>query len=345
MGKLTAILKQGESLTVEFKESFQEEALQTVAAFANTQGGVLLLGVNDAGMPTGLTVGKATLREIADRIAACTEPRVVPDIQVDTLRRHAIVVLQVPEYPIKPVAVRGRCYKRVGDSNRLLSPAAIAEIHMASTGTSWDARLLPDKTINIQIKVFDDHIRIWNPGLLPYGMTFEELHKRTHASKPRNKFIAQVFYDLGIIERYGSGIHRILDVCAVAGLPEPTFSESSGGLVVTFRKAVTATCRQQKGEKVESQSELPAQLATQSPTQSGDPVTRLLSVLQTGDLSSSELRTMLKIKHRPTFRKNYLHPALAADLIILTIPDKPNSRLQKYRLTAKGKAVLYHDKG
>ena len=147
MRKLTAILKQGESLTVEFKESFQEEALQTVGAFANTQGGVLLLGVNDAGMPTGLTVGKATLREIADRIAACTEPRVVPDIQVDTLRRHAIVVLQVPEYPIKPVAVRGRCYKRVGDSNRLLSPAAIAEIHMASTGTSWDARLLPDKTI------------------------------------------------------------------------------------------------------------------------------------------------------------------------------------------------------
>ena len=200
-------------------------------------------------------------------------------------------------------------------------------------------------TADIQIKVFDDHIRIWNPGLLPYGMTFEELHKRTHASKPRNKFIAQVFYDLGIIERYGSGIHRILDACAVAGLPEPTFSESSGGLVVTFRKAVTATCRQQKGEKVESQSELPAQLATQSPTQSGDPVTRLLSVLQTGDLSSSELRTMLKIKHRPTFRKNYLHPALAADLIILTIPDKPNSRLQKYRLTAKGKAVLYHDKG
>lgn len=147
MEKLTAILKQGESLTVEFKESFQEEALLTIGAFANTQGGVLLIGVNDSGSPTGVTVGKSTLREITDRIAACTEPRVVPDIQVVTLRRRAIIVIQVPEYPIKPVAVRGRCYRRIGDSNRLLSPAAIAEMHMASTGTSWDARPLPDKTI------------------------------------------------------------------------------------------------------------------------------------------------------------------------------------------------------
>ncbi len=43
-----------------------------------------------------------------------------------------------------------------------------------------------------------------------------------------------------------------------------------------------------------------------------------------------------KLSHRPAFRANYLHPALAAELIELTIPDKPNSRLQKYRLTEKG---------
>jgi hypothetical protein len=44
----------------------------------------------------------------------------------------------------------------------------------------------------------------------------------------------------------------------------------------------------------------------------------------------------LKLAHRPTFRANYLDPALAAGLIERTIPGKPNSRLQKYRLTAKG---------
>tara|TARA_B110000879_G_scaffold194061_1_gene261490 strand:- start:1115 stop:1249 length:135 start_codon:yes stop_codon:yes gene_type:complete len=40
----------------------------------------------------------------------------------------------------------------------------------------------------------------------------------------------------------------------------------------------------------------------------------------------------LNLSHRPTFRKNYLNPALTAQLIERTIPDKPNSRLQKYRL-------------
>ncbi|MEI6217873.1 MAG: ATP-binding protein [bacterium] len=113
MSGLTTILKHGESETVEFKESFQEEALQTIGAFVNTDGGTLLIGVNDSGVPTGTTVGRTTLREIADRIIACTEPRVVPDLRVATVQGRTIISIQVPEYPIKPVAVRGRCYCRV----------------------------------------------------------------------------------------------------------------------------------------------------------------------------------------------------------------------------------------
>ncbi len=50
-------------------------------------------------------------------------------------------------------------------------------------------------------------------------------------------------------------------------------------------------------------------------------------------LSASELMAAVGLSHRPTFRQNYLHPALAAGLIEMTIPDKPNSRNQKYRLT------------
>jgi ATP-dependent DNA helicase RecG len=65
-----------------------------------------------------------------------------------------------------------------------------------------------------------------------------------------------------------------------------------------------------------------------------------LFVLQQGELSSGELRSLLKIKHRQTFRVNYLHPAREAGLLERTIPEKPNSRLQKYRLTEKGKKQL-----
>ena len=66
-------------------------------------------------------------------------------------------------------------------------------------------------TADIQIKIFEDSLQVWSPGLLPYNMSVEEVLDPGHSSKPRNKLIAQVFYDLGLIERYGSGIERILD--------------------------------------------------------------------------------------------------------------------------------------
>lgn len=72
--------------------------------------------------------------------------------------------------------------------------------------------------------------------------------------------------------------------------------------------------------------------------QLSDQVTALLRALQGETLSAVECMDRLGLSHRPTFRTNYLNPALDADLIERTIPDKPNSRLQKYRLTAKGKA-------
>jgi len=62
--------------------------------------------------------------------------------------------------------------------------------------------------------------------------------------------------------------------------------------------------------------------------------------LKTGEKSGKELIEALKLKHKPTFRKNYLNPAIEAGLIELTIPGKPKSRFQKYRITKKGHEIL-----
>ena len=82
-----------------------------------------------------------------------------------------------------------------------------------------------------------------------------------------------------------------------------------------------------------------------STDQVGDPLTdqvkSLLKTLRTKPLSAVECMTRLKLSHRPTFRANYLHPALEQGLIERTIPDKPNSRLQKYRLMEKGRKMNY----
>ena len=61
------------------------------------------------------------------------------------------------------------------------------------------------------------------------------------------------------------------------------------------------------------------------------PTERLLSVLGNDTLSAAELMERLGLSHRPTFRKNYLNPALEQNLIERTIPDKPNSKNQKYQ--------------
>ena len=60
-------------------------------------------------------------------------------------------------------------------------------------------------------------------------------------------------------------------------------------------------------------------------------VERLLEVIGDKEYSTKELMELLGLKHRPTFRDNYLLPSLELGLIEMTVPDKPNSSKQKYR--------------
>jgi ATP-dependent DNA helicase RecG len=69
-------------------------------------------------------------------------------------------------------------------------------------------------------------------------------------------------------------------------------------------------------------------------------VLQFLRVLTEGPCTRSEAQAKLELKGQANFRDRYLVPALDAGLIECTIPDKPTSRLQKYRLTDKGRKLL-----
>jgi len=89
----------------------------------------------------------------------------------------------------------------------------------------------------IQIKIYDDRIWIWNPGKLPPQIKLEEL-KKEHSSYPRNPLIANAFYLAGFIERWGSGTERMVQLCMEQGLPEPEYKEEFGGFSVYFYKDI-----------------------------------------------------------------------------------------------------------
>lgn len=74
--------------------------------------------------------------------------------------------------------------------------------------------------------------------------------------------------------------------------------------------------------------------------QASDQVRLLLQSLEKGEANAASIMDRLGLSHRPTFRKNYLNPALDAGLIERTQPDSPRSPTQKYRLTAVGQRRL-----
>ena len=135
---LKQCITQGENDTTEFKENFDQEAVETAVAFANTNGGTILIGVSDQPEVRGIIIGKETLREISNRISQATEPRVVLEIESVDMEGKSVLLIRIAECRIKPVSVKGVCYRRVGNSNRVMSPQEIAQMHLNTVGQSWD---------------------------------------------------------------------------------------------------------------------------------------------------------------------------------------------------------------
>ena len=85
----------------------------------------------------------------------------------------------------------------------------------------------------VQIRVYGDCLRIWNPGHLPEHWTVDKL-LLPHASQPFNPDIANAFFRAGEIEAWGRGIQRIFEVCKEHGNPPPVINYTPGDLWIEF---------------------------------------------------------------------------------------------------------------
>ncbi|HLA26382.1 MAG TPA: ATP-binding protein [Syntrophales bacterium] len=88
---------------------------------------------------------------------------------------------------------------------------------------------------NIQIRIFDDRLEIWSPGLLPKELNIKSLLVENR-SIPRNRGLAKIFHDIGFIEGWGTGFQRMVAGCAMIGNPKPELKEITGAFVVKFNR-------------------------------------------------------------------------------------------------------------
>ncbi|MES2951848.1 MAG: ATP-binding protein [Pseudomonadota bacterium] len=161
----------------------------------------------------------------------------------------------------------------------------------------------------VVVQVFPRRVEIWNAGSLPDGVTPDDLI-RGQISILRNPDIAHVLYLQGFMEKLGRGGVLIDHACKEQGLPAPEWRSDARGVTLIFR-APEVTPEVQR-------------------------VTKAL----TQELSRQELQQALALKDPDHLRMAYLRPALDSGLVEMTLPDKPNSRSQRYRLTAQGKQWL-----
>lgn len=90
---------------------------------------------------------------------------------------------------------------------------------------------------DIQIRVYEDRMELWNPGPLLNDLNPALLRIDPHPSRRRNELVGEVFYKAGLIERWGTGTLRMIKACRQQGLPEPEFVDNEGGgFKVIFRK-------------------------------------------------------------------------------------------------------------
>lgn len=314
------------------KRTVNEQMLQSLRILAKDQnrlvpshGGVLLYGLerrqhfDDAWVQCGRFIGddKADIFDQFDIEEPL--PRAVDEIML-FLKKHAM---------------RGADFSAIRRKDRWSIPVDILRevVINALVHADYSHRGTP-----IRIAFFDDRIEVESPGLLLPGLTVEDMKRGV--SQIRNPVIARVFKELALVEQWGSGIPGIFRRVRMEKLPEPTIEELAGRLrfTVPLPKMLPLTREQsRKGSSPQVGLAAGGQVGTKSGP-SRDQV-ETLSHCQTAQ-AITELMDLAGRTNRTKFRDQVLKPLLDAGWLEMTIPDKPTSSKQKYRITDKGRSAV-----
>lgn len=196
----------------------------------------------------------------------------------------------------------------------------------------------------IRVGFYDDRIQVDSPGLLLPGMTVESMRR---ASRLRNPSLARIFREAGIMEQWGTGVQRVYDQIAAAGLPEPVVEEVMDRVRFTVFVASHAP-EAGVGPDQKHQDEAPSHqvdsLSHQAESLS-EQAGELLAALGERDMSRVELLEVIGLGNETRNVRRHIDPLLDAGLIEWTIPERPRSSRQRYRISDAGRAALAKSEG
>jgi len=159
---LKDLIHKGESDTVEFKKSVSEwkEIVETISAFSNTKGGVIIVGVGDNGRIYGINIGKNTIEDLTNKILTNTDPKIYPEITVSSIEDKKVIVIKIEKFPYDVVFAFGKPFERVGRSTVRMSKdeykKRILEIHKKEI--YFDGQILDEATI---ADIDEDNLRVF----------------------------------------------------------------------------------------------------------------------------------------------------------------------------------------
>ena len=178
--------------------------------------------------------------------------------------------------------------------------------------------------------IYRDRVEFKNPNVPHYHGRIDPEH---FTPFPKNPTICKFMVQLARYEELGSGVRRVNQYLPhyAPGTGKPVFED--GDMFTATVPLVAAA------EEVTPPVTPPVMPPVMPPVT--DHVARLLELLRKqGPLGNAEIRSAFGLKDRRRLRETYIDPAMAGKFIEYTIPDKPNSRLQKYQLTDKGREWL-----
>ena len=275
----------------------------------------------------------------------------------------------LPQQYTEALAFIKRNLHRVQGEHSVHTPGTLEVAETALQELLVNALVHRDYLVNapIRVLVLSDRIEIVSPGHLPDGLNLEAV--RQGQAHRRNPTLSEHAFRLLPYRGMGSGLAHALQQWpqtelhseasdhqfrAVLRRPAPQWVQPVALPAPPTARQVTRQDARQDAVQVEGQvarqetrqvtvqvaSQVKMQVGVAATGQASGPVGLLLAVAAQGECSRKELMEKLQLKGRDNFEKLYLSPALESGLMARTIPDKPNSRLQKYRITPAGRQRL-----